>query len=107
MNHYRLFPYTGGCIAIPVLTLYGQHYEISLLATLIAIVLFFVDPVFKTYRRSLIGFSFFFSLSLAAGLILAAFSTMLPSYKGLIIFLWGFPTFIVGYRFASRLDKTQ
>ncbi len=106
-DHRRLFVYTMACLTIPIITLGKGHLEISVVSSILAICLFCFDPTFSFYKKNLPNYNFFMKCSFGVGMFLSAIGYAFPNYSNWLLLIWGLPTFLFGYSYASLIDNER
>lgn len=86
-NNERLFLYVATIITVPYILLVSQSIEIGMIAVLIASVLYFVDPVIKSYRKYE-RFKYYFWLCLLIGVVCAFVKIIFPQVKSISGGVW-------------------
>ena len=100
-----MFPYTVGCLILPVITLYAGYFGFATVLILISIALFCFDPDFRYYKTKISQFSTFYITVLILGITLALLANIVSDYKFLIISIWWLTVFIWGFKLSGQVDN--
>ncbi|MDO6447255.1 hypothetical protein Q4493_15910 [Colwellia sp. 1_MG-2023] len=92
---------------IPVIALGNGELEISLVSSIVVILLFYFDRTFSFYKKVLPKYDLFMKYSFGVGMLLSSIGYIYPEHSKWLFLLWGLPTFIYGYSYASIIDKDK
>ena len=106
-QHARLFPYAGACLVLPVILMIKGYAIYSLVASIVAMLLFNFDPAFKFYKSNIPYFTRYMKISFLSGMLLAALAFVYPILSGWVIAIWGLPTFIYGFKLSGKVDDLE
>ena len=89
---------------LPVILLIKGYAIYSLVASIVAMLLFNFDPAFKFYKSNIPHFAKYMKISFLSGMSLATLAFFNPSLSGWVLAVWGLPTFIYGFKLSGKVD---
>ena len=103
----RLANYPFGLLLLSVVTLGKGYWEIGLVASLVFALSFYLDPVFKFYRANVEGFHNFMLIAFFIGLCIATTAFFVPEHSGILLAVWGVPTFIISFKSTKKFKGLE
>ena len=90
-----------------MITLGKGYWEIGLIASLVFVISFYLDPVFVFYRAKVEGFHKFMLIAFLTGFCIATVAFFVPKHSGKLLAVWGVPTFIISFRDIKRFKGLE
>ena len=101
------FMYVGIVILLPTILLFNSFLLYAVGALAIAVLLIFVDPLFKRFRCGVVGSEKFIVGVLGSGILAGISSTLMPDYHVLIVSAWSIFYLVWGMKIAKRIDNVN
>jgi hypothetical protein len=92
---------------LSVVTLGKGYWEIGLIASVIFVISFYLDPVFKFYREKVDGFQKFMLIAFLIGFCIATIAFFVPEHSGKLLAVWGIPTFIISFKNTKKFKGLE
>jgi hypothetical protein len=94
-------------LLLAIVTLGKGYWEIGLIASIIFVISFYLDPVFKFYRAKVEGFQNFMLIAFFIGFCIATVAFFIPEHSGKLLTVWGIPTFIIAFKTTKKFKGLE
>jgi uncharacterized protein YqgC (DUF456 family) len=103
----REFMYIGAIILFPIALLFKGMYLYFVGALIVSILLIFFDPIFKRFRRQLLGADKFIFYTLLSGVMVGLIIHFVPALSAALISVWFVINIFHGLKVAKKIDRAN
>ncbi len=101
----REFMYISAMIILPVAMLYKGMYLYFLGTLVLSVMLIYLDPIFKTFRKQVDGANQYIVCTLLSGGVVGLVIFLLPDIANIIIPTWFVFDVVYGLKIAKKIES--
>ena len=99
--------YIGAILLLPIALMFKGMYLYFVGAITLSILLIFFDPVFKRFRKQVLGADKFISYTLLSGLIVGLVIHFVRDFSTVLISVWFAVNVFYGVRIGRKIDSAN
>ena len=96
--------YISAMTILPVAMLFKGMYLYSIGALALSVLLIYFDPLFKLFRRQVVGANQFIIFTLLSGGVVGLVIYVLPSLATVLISIWFIVDVVYGLKIAKKIE---